>query len=179
MDANATRFFDNADRFTRTVGDADLNWAAQSPCSDWTVAEVLDHVIDTQRAFAAQHGQALGERPSGSPAQMWAEHWSAMASVANDASLMATTYDGWFGPTTIGETLHTFYGFDLLVHAWDIGASSGAPPVWTEAELAQAESAIASFGPALYMEGICAPAIEVADDAAPQVRLLGLLGRRA
>ena len=30
-------------------------------------------------------------------------------------------YDGFFGRTTIGATLDNFYGFDLVVHGWDLG----------------------------------------------------------
>jgi uncharacterized protein (TIGR03083 family) len=178
MNALATQFLTNVHRFSRTV-ESGIDWSAQSSCSDWTAAQVLDHVVDTQRDFAAQHGRPLGDRPTGSPAEIWAGHWSAMAPVAADNVLMSTSYDGWFGPTTIGETLWTFYGFDLVVHAWDIASPSGVADDWSDSELDQVEQAIASFGPALYMEGICAPAVDAPAGAPRQVRLLGLLGRSA
>ena len=36
-----------------------------------------------------------------------------------------------------------------------------------------------SFGPALYMDGICQPAVDVPADADPRTRVLARLGRPA
>ncbi len=115
----------------------------------------------------------------GTPEELWLIHRASIEPHVLDEGWMATTYDGWFGPTTVGDTLSTFYGFDLLVHGWDIASSSGEPYVWSEAEMDQIEAAIAGFGPALYTEGVCKPAVEVPSDAPRQVKLLGLLGRSA
>lgn len=178
MSDNSTQFLANADRFTAIVG-AVHDWDAQSACSDWTAAQALDHVVDTQRSFFNDHGHDLGGRPAGTPEELWLVHRASIEPHVLDEEWVATTYDGWFGPTTVGETLLMFYGFDLIVHGWDIASSSGATDAWTEAEMDQVESAIAGLGPALYTEGVCKPAVEVAPDAPRQVRLLGLMGRSA
>lgn len=168
----------NADRFTAIVNSVS-DWATPSPCTEWTASGVLDHVVDTQRLFFAQHGAPLGERESGGPTATWATHRIEIEPLVQDVTWMGTQYAGWFGPTTVGETLSTFYGFDLLVHGWDIATTSGERYEWTETEMDQVESAISAFGPALYTEGICGTALDVPDDAGRQRKLLAALGRSA
>jgi hypothetical protein len=41
------------------------------------------------------------------------------------------------------------------------------------------EAGADSFGPALYMDGICRPAVDVPADADRRTRVLGRLGRAA
>jgi hypothetical protein len=85
--------------------------------------------------------------------------------------------EGYFGPTTVGETLATFYGFDLIVHRWDVGRATGADLRFTDEEMDALEASIAQFGDLMYAEGICATAREVGEGADRQERLLALTGR--
>ena len=56
----------HADRFTAVVEAAgDTQWSSPSPCEGWTAADVLDHVVDTQRDFLDKRGADVGARPEG------------------------------------------------------------------------------------------------------------------
>lgn len=166
-----------ADRF-RTQAEAIDHWDGASPCAGWNGAEVLEHVIDSQRQFLTDRGVDLGERPEGTPPQIWSAHQAALSQALYD-EVAAQEYDGHFGRTTIGDTMLRFYGFDLVVHRWDIARAAGVDAEWTEAEMDLLEDTIPGFGPALYAEGVCGPPVEVPADAPRQVRLLGVLGRSA
>jgi uncharacterized protein (TIGR03086 family) len=170
-------FLDAADRFSATV-DATTDWSAPSPCEGWSAADVVDHVIDTERQFLAGHGLDLGDRATGAPAQVWAQHLTTVRPLVTD-ELRAREYDGFFGRTTIGETLDAFYGFDLVVHGWDLGSAGGRPTTFTEADLDAMDAAFEGFGDHAYDEGVFRPPVEVADDADRQTRLLARMGRRA
>lgn len=171
-------YLDAADRFTATV-DATTDWSAASPCEGWTAADVVDHVVDTERQFLETHGVELGDRPSGTPAEVWAAHLAAVRPVASDEDLRAREYDGFFGRTTFGATLDDFYGFDLVVHGWDLGSASGRPTTFTDADMDAMEQAFVGFGDHAYDEGVFHQPVEVPDDASRQVRLLARMGRRA
>ncbi len=157
------------------------DWRADSPCEGWTAADVLAHVIDTQRDFFARHVLDLGERGDveADPAAAWRGHDEAVRRLFRDETVVDRDIEGFFGPTTLGQTLLTFYGFDLVAHGWDIAGAAGRELRFHDAELDLLESAIAGFGEHLYTEGICAPAVTVPDDADRQVRVLARLGRRA
>ncbi|MED5803414.1 maleylpyruvate isomerase family mycothiol-dependent enzyme [Gordonia sp. Z-3] len=153
-------------------------WAADSPCDGWTARDVVAHVIDTQRSFFDGHGIDLGRRPDlDDPAAAWHIHRSAVATRLDDPAVGDHPFDGHFGPTTIGETLLRFYGFDMVAHRWDVASAVGHDLRFTDDELTLMETAAAGFGPALYGEGVCKPGVEVASDADRQTRLLATLGR--
>jgi uncharacterized protein (TIGR03086 family) len=169
-------FLDAADRFSTTV-DATTDWSAASPCESWTAADVVNHVVDSEREFLARHGAELGDRPEGSPPEVWAAHLSAVRPLVEDDAFVAREFDGFFGRTTIGATLDRFYGFDLVVHGWDLGSSNGSPTRFTEADIDTMEAAFEGFGDHAYDEGVFHQPVEVGADAPRQTRILARMGR--
>lgn len=153
-------------------------WTAPSPCDDWTARDVVAHVIDTQRDFLSRHDVDLGDRPDlTDPAAAWRTHSGHIMTALADPAIGDKTFDGHFGPTTVGETLLRFYGFDLIAHRWDVATAAGQTVTFTDHELDTMETAAAGFGPALYADGVCKAAVEVPADADRQTRLLATLGR--
>lgn len=175
--AKTARFLAHADRFTqaaRTVTD----WSAPSPCSEWNAAQVVDHVVDTERGMVAERGVDVGVRPTGDPTEVWAEHHDLIRRLLADPGFAGQAYDGYFGPTTVIDTLVDFYGFDLLVHGWDVARAGGGTLDWTEQEMDRIEASIEIFGDNLTMEGICKPAVAVSTDASRQDQIVARLGRQ-
>lgn len=161
-------------------------WDNPSPCESWTARDVVRHLIDTQRDFLTGHGVDLGPAPDvdEDPAGAWRSHAENVRNRLVDPAIANTSFDGHFGPTTIGATMDAFYGFDLVVHRWDIARAadlspSFGPASFTTEELDRIEAGIAGFGDALYMEGICRPALTPAADADRATRVLAQLGRDA
>ncbi len=178
MTPQISSYLDNAARLSAVV-DGAANWSSASPCDGWTGADVLDHVVDTQRDFLAQRGCDLGPRPTGFPADIWHQHLEAVRRVVADDDLVLAEYDGYFGRTTLAATLADFYGFDMVVHRWDVARALGRDTVFTDAEMDAMEASVAVFGEHLYGEGVCRAAVPVPDGASRQDRLLAALGRRS
>ncbi len=156
-------------------------WAEPSPCEGWDARQVVRHLIETQRDFLTSRGLDLGHLPDldGDPAAAWRAHTRAVLALIADDSVVASPYDGLFGPTTLGDTLERFYVFDMVVHRWDVARAVGAESAFTEAELDQLEAGIASFGDAIHMEGICRAGVEAPAGSDRQTQVLATLGRRA
>lgn len=179
MTTSTHAFLHDADTFTDLLATPDADWSAASSCEGWSAADVVDHVVDTQRSFLAQRDADLGERPTGAPPQVWGAHDDVLRRLLADDAFAATSYDGFFGPTTVGETLTQFYGFDLLVHQWDLARAFGRDVTWDDAQMDRIEASLDGFGEHLYAEGICRPALDVPDDASRQTKLLARMGRVA
>lgn len=155
-------------------------WDRPSPCEGWSGRDVLAHVVDTQRQFLEARGLETGDRPDlGTPGAAWRDHATRVADLLGDPEVAGLAYDGVFGPTTVGESMVRFYGFDLVVHRWDIARAAGQDERLSDAELDMVDTAASGFGEHLYDEGVCRPAIAVADDADRQTRVLARLGRDA
>lgn len=172
-----------AQRFGAVV-DATTDWGAASPCEGWAARDVLAHVIGTQRDFLTGHGVDVGVDvgtgpDEADPAAAWHAHDARVTQLLADESVAGQTFDGHFGPTAIGDTLVRFYGFDLLVHRWDLAQAAGREERFDDAELDVIEGAVDGFGEHLYADGICKPALDVPADADRQSRILARLGRRA
>ena len=157
------------------------SWSNPAPCEGWSARDVLSHIIETQREFLTGHGIDLGGKPdlSTEPAAAWHDHAKRVTEAISDDGVPATEYDGHFGPTTLGGTLEQFYVWDMVVHRWDIARSVGADDGLSDVELDRIESGADSFGEALYMDGICGPAVEAPADADRQTHVLARLGRTA
>lgn len=160
---------------------APSEWDAPSPCEGWSAADVLGHMIETQRSFLSDRGVALGPQPdvASDPAGAWAAHRDEVLTLLTDPAVAGIEYDGHFGRATVGDTVVRFYVFDMVAHRWDIARAAGRDERFTEAELDQLESGIASFGPAIHADGICKPGVDSSEGADRQARVLATLGRIA
>ncbi len=156
-------------------------WDAATPCEDWTARDVVTHVVDTQREFLTGRGVDLGPAPdvAADPAAALRAHADRVLAAVADPAVAGERYDGFSGPTTVGETLAEFYVWDMVVHRWDLARATGQDAGLTGAELDRVESGARSWGDALYTDGICRPAVEVPGDAGREARVLALLGRSA
>lgn len=188
--------------FTAEV-EAVTDWDAASPCEDWTTRDVLAHVIDTETEFlvgvglvsarqgpgtpadrtAAQSTPADGATADGAaadddPALRWRTHLAGVAALLSDPAIAARPHDGAFGPTTVGTVMIEFYGFDLIVHRWDLARSQGRDARLDEQELALIDAAVDGWGEHAYAPGIFAPPVPVPTGADEQTRVLARTGRR-
>lgn len=186
MSTTATRYAALADPFGAVVDSLErTDWDAVSPCEGWTARDVLGHVMSTQTDFLGQHGIDLGaggssdHTPDADPSASWHSHDGRLRELLADPAVEGLEYEGAFGRTTVGATIMTFYGFDLLVHRWDLAQAVGHDEVLDATELDTIEASADGFGEHLYGEGICKPAVEVPADADRQTSVLARLGRRS
>ncbi|MDT0164125.1 maleylpyruvate isomerase family mycothiol-dependent enzyme [Actinotalea sp. AC32] len=156
-------------------------WSNPSPCEGWAARDVVRHLVRTQREFLTGRGADLGPEPDveGDPAAAWREHTARVRALLADEAFVGTSYDGHFGPTTVGATFEQFYVWDMLVHRWDVARAAGLDADLAEDELDRVEAGADAFGEALYWDGVCRPGTEPAPDADRQGRVLARLGRAA
>jgi uncharacterized protein (TIGR03086 family) len=172
------------DQLVTRIGDAD--WAKPTPCTEWTVRDLLNHLVAEQLwvpdllagATVADvgdrfGGDVLGDDPAG--------RWQAAAKAAREA---------WLAPGAVDREVHLSYGTvpatqygwemtaDLAVHGWDlahgIGAASPIDPPLADALL----DVFTDQVPQWQGLGIFAPPVAVAPDADSPTRLVALLGRQ-
>jgi uncharacterized protein (TIGR03086 family) len=171
------------DRVVGRIGARD--WAAPTPCTEWTVRDLLNHLVYEQLwapellggAALAEigdrfDGDVLGDDPAG--------RWRTSSKAAREAWLRPGALDGEV-ELSYGPAPATDYGWqmtlDLAVHGWDlataIGAESPLDPEIADTLLDVFEDQI----PRWRSFGIFAAPVPVEPDAGSPARLLGILGR--
>ncbi|MGY1636643.1 TIGR03086 family metal-binding protein [Geodermatophilus sp. SYSU D00742] len=166
------------------AGVRDDQLAAPTPCADFSVATLLDHVA----GLAVGLRLSAEKRPDPSPPQPSADHlppqWRTVIPAELDALVAAWRRpEAWEGETAAGGVSMPAAGIGLvtadevLVHGWDLAVATGqefaADPAAVEA--ATAFAAQVAAGPAV--PGLFGPRVAVPDDAPPLHRLLALTGR--
>ncbi|MFC8452617.1 TIGR03086 family metal-binding protein [Kitasatospora sp. NPDC057223] len=162
-------------------------WAAPTPCTEWAVRDVVNHLTAEQlwvpellmgstvaEVGGRFDGDVLDEDPGGA--------WQAAADAAKEAFLVPGAED---------VTVHLSYGdvpalaycdqmtVDAVVHTWDLARGISADPGLSPELVDFALAEVSGYGEGLAASGLFAPPVEVPADASALTRLLGLTGRRA
>ena len=167
------------------VGGANAD--APTPCSAWSVAQVLQHAVGDQLAWAAALG--VGTGPAENP-------FAPSGLLKGDAeelieSALPTARTAWAAvradddavPTPLPQgprpapTAAAACALDAAVHAWDIAVALGRPGGLSDDLAARLLPAARSIVEPLRSFGAYAAALPPAADDGPAAELLRYLGR--
>ena len=165
----------------------DANAGAPTPCSAWTVAQVFQHAVGDQLAWAAAIG--VGTGPTENPFTPSGLLNGSAAELVEPA--LATARTAWAGvragddtvPTPLPQgampaaTAAAACALDAAVHAWDIAVALGQPGVLPDELAAQLLPAARSIVEPLRQYGAYAAALPARAEDDHAAELLRYLGR--
>jgi uncharacterized protein (TIGR03086 family) len=172
-----------ADTATLVAGVGADQWGLATPCSQWTVREVVRHLVAGHHMFAraVEARPASADETSDLPDDQWPTAYRQSADVLLEAFASPGALER---PVTIpfgsvpGSVAFHLRLVEALVHGWDVARATGqAEPhdqALAEQELAWSKPWLAKV-PA--DRSPFAPPLPVADDASPLDRLVACLGR--
>lgn len=105
----------------------DAQWSAPTPCPDWNVRAVVEHLLDMQRRF---HVSLTGGTLPDS-AGFTANAAALTAAFSQDGALERIVEDR-LGPIP-GQVLLNILIMENLAHGWDLGRAAGQAPVFDPA----------------------------------------------
>lgn len=168
-------------------GVTDEQLKAPTPCPDYCLGDLLDHVSGLTIAFAAaatKQVAADSSRAAAGDAAKLGEDWRTRIPAQLDALVQAwRSQDAWQGMTRAGgidlpgEVAGRVALNELVVHGWDIARATGQPFDCSEQTVAAAMEFVSQMASPEGTPGLFGPSIDVSAEA-PQVdRLIGLTGR--
>jgi uncharacterized protein (TIGR03086 family) len=156
----------------KVAGVTDLD--APTPCEAWSVRDLLNHMLETQRYFlsAATGGSASppGQTP---PALLTDDPVDDFARARADV-MAAYAEDGVIEKT--GPALGIAFA-DQLLHGWDVARATGQDDTMPAGLPEAAFDHIHGRFTDAQRAGVFKPAIRVSDEATAQQRLLAYTGR--
>ncbi len=174
------RFRRNAGHFAELIaGVAPDAWSAPTPCADWTVRDLVRHVVDAYGVFLGLVGAEMGPIPSvdDDPAGAFGAARDVIQSRLDDPTLADEEFDGFFGPSTFADAVDRFVSSDLVVHGWDLARATGQDESIDADEAARVLEGAYGFGDAFRSPQVAGPEVSVPDDADVQTRLIAFYGR--
>jgi uncharacterized protein (TIGR03086 family) len=174
MRADLLDLYRQASQWTaeKVAGARDLE--AATPCPEWLVRALLNHMLDTQRYFA---GAARGEEaalPAPSPPSLLTD--DPTADFARASSEVIDAYARVGVVERMGPALGIAFS-DHLLHGWDLARATHQDATMPD-DLAQAAyDCIHGRFTDEQRKGVFGSEIPVGDDATPQQRLLAYTGR--
>lgn len=154
---------------TSAMTEADA--AKATNCGDWTVGELVDHVMHWQGMGASVFGA------DASPGDDWAAIKPAMAAALQDPANLEGTAEAMGGMPK--QAVAGLVIGDLLIHSWDLARSIGAdatlPQGAVEATLMGLQRLPEEM---LRSETMFSAPVEVAEDASAQDKLIAFVGRQ-
>lgn len=174
-------------RFTERVHAIDPGqWGASTPCDDWDVRALVNHVTYEQlwapHLVAGETIAEVGDRYDGDvlgdePATAWRDALAGSVSAFAGADLDAIVHLS-YADVPCREYL-TQMLTDAEIHGWDLATATGQDAT-LDAEIAELLWREWSAQEELVRgSGIFGEQVPVADDADTPTKLLALLGRRA
>jgi uncharacterized protein (TIGR03086 family) len=167
-------------------------WSAPTPCEDWNVAALVQHVTEEHLwAPPLLHGQDLesaGKIVEGTRrlpveggvganlAEQWDEAITASADAFTEPGALDRSVSLSRGSTPASEYLAEGIA-DLTIHAWDLGKGIGFSEPFPEDLVSFVYDMAKQMGD-LSHTGMFKPAVQVPDDAPTIDKLVALAGRQ-
>jgi uncharacterized protein (TIGR03086 family) len=168
------------------AGVAPTQWADPTPDDEWDVRFLVNHVV-TGNFWAAELGagatiESVGDRLDGDvlgtdATAAYDASSAAAAAVFREPGAMERPCAVSYGPVP-GEVYCGHRFIDVLVHGWDIAMATGQDPRLPEDLVLACIGVVEPQAAMLAASGAIGSDVEVGPDAAPQTRLLAMLGRR-
>jgi uncharacterized protein (TIGR03086 family) len=159
---------------------------ARTPCPDYTVADLVDHIGGLAFAFtqSARKGDVPGGGGAGDGSRLeegWRERIVAQLAELAEAWQDPAAYDGvtMAGPLEMPAEVAALVGLnEVVVHGWDLARSTGRRFDVDDASGSACLAFVESFdAPADDDDGLFGPPVPVPADADVLDRLIGATGR--
>jgi uncharacterized protein (TIGR03086 family) len=161
-------------------------WTGPTPCAEWNVRDLVNHLVSECRwvpplfagATIAEVGDALdGDLLGEDPLAAWREAGAGAVAAIGAPGAMKHMVHLSFGDVDGNQYAGDLIS-DLTVHGWDLARAIGADER-LDADLVRASwDHLSPMAEAWRSAGAFADAVQVAEGADQQTKLLALTGRR-
>ncbi len=157
-------------------------WSAPTPCTDWTVRRLVEHLVGMNRVFAAQLAGEPPPRRGGDIAEddvvrAYRESAATLRTAFSQTGVLERSYHGPLGVSTGAGRLQIRL-YDLLAHGWDLARATGQPARLPDDLAEQSLAFVRAQLTEQARPGRFAAAQIVSDEASAIDRLVGFLGRQ-
>jgi uncharacterized protein (TIGR03086 family) len=170
------RYENAADGFTaRLDAVADDQWENPTPCTDWNVRELVDHVIAIQRQIPEGLGVTVSD--GATPQATWKVVRNGALTALREPGVLERTMPGRGGEVPVEMALIPRLS-DVLVHTWDLARATGGDETLNPETASIVLERLKPNDEILRSTGTFGPKLDPPPGADAAVELLCFTGRR-
>ncbi|WP_306325341.1 TIGR03086 family metal-binding protein [Streptomyces venezuelae] len=162
-------------------GTADASFAAPTPCAEYDVRALLNHlfgVVLNFQALAAKQPADLSYTADRLADPDWRDRFEAETGKLVEAWSAPGAEEGTTGGMGLpARTVGSMVLLDLTVHAWDLARATGRSFAPDPAVVAGLADEVAGMAPMARKMGVFGDAVDLPEDADAFARLLATTGR--
>jgi uncharacterized protein (TIGR03086 family) len=180
MSEISERYSTIADGFAERAGSiTPEQWSLPTPCAEWTVRDLVAHVVGTQRGvLAALSGEAEEVDKEGDLLVAFSGARSSIESALADPEQSARIVSGMFGEQPFESLVSRLLCADTLIHTWDLARATGQDERLDSVAIERCTEFLAPIDEAIRRPGGFAPKITPAVGSDDQTKLLNFCGRQ-
>jgi len=166
---------------------ADDQWTAATPCSEWDVRALVNHLaadnwwvveLATGKTIEEVGGMLEGDVLGPDPVAAFRDSADAACKAFSGPGAMTRTFHLSFGDAS-GALYASQRFVDVVIHGWDVATATAQVTTLDDALVGRCFDIVEPQREVIRASDLFGPEVPVDDDAATQVRLLAMLGRRA
>jgi uncharacterized protein (TIGR03086 family) len=158
------------------IDGAATNLDAATPCEEWDVRTLLNHMLETQHYFVASAKGREAAPPSPNPPVLIGDEPAHDFTAARDDLLDAYADDDVLEKGAMGLGIAFS---DMLIHGWDVARATNQDATMPQGLAQAAYDTIHGKFSDEQRRNLFKPEIKVPADADAQTKLLAYVGRRA
>jgi uncharacterized protein (TIGR03086 family) len=157
------------------------DWSAAAPVSGWTARDVVEHLVGWLPGFVAAGSDVrLPDVPSPAeqPAAAWDAHQRSIQDLLDDPSAAGVEFaNPHTGAMPLAQAIDRFYTVDVFMHTWDLARATSQDDTLDPELCAVLLAGMEPIEELMRDSGQYGPRVPVREDADPQTRLIGFIGR--
>jgi uncharacterized protein (TIGR03086 family) len=168
------------ERFTELVDSiTDEQWPQDTPCEEWTVRDLVEHVVARDEQIAAtMGGPPAAELPAHTDLKAaWHERIQWWSERLADPARSQAEWPTYFGVLTFEQATTALMTGEITIHTWDLARALGADETLDHEAVELTYAEIKQHGDQLRVPGAMGAEVNVPPGADIQATLFGFTGR--
>ena len=128
-----TEVFDRYSRVADGFGErvsGITEWVAPTPCVEWTVRDLVGHVVSVHRHVVSGFAGSLPAPATDADlARAWGDVTAEVRATLADPDRAVVPVSGRFAPMPLEELIGRLLCIDTVVHTWDLARATGQDEV--------------------------------------------------
>lgn len=171
-----------SDQFLDKIkGVPDGAWDDPTPCTEWTVRDLVSHMVEMMQIHLSLVGQRNKPAPGvdEDPVAAFVVVRDQIQADLDNPARAKVTFRHRLGTWTFAQAVEHAVCPDLAVHGWDLARATGQDERIDPAEVPKILASVQLVPEDLLRGMACGPEVEVGPQADPQTKLLAYMGRKA